>query len=154
MTLHSIFSERVAKLPHREAVPISSFLNVEDKDDFIDGRFFLGIAKTLKEEYDFLVDEHSCRLFHDKNSDYGPSNLAQGGLVGVVVRLSDKFNRLINLEGVKGKYESLEDNVQDAFNYCIIASMFCDKLWIDQARFRDNQLMLHDVIKWQVNARR
>ena len=42
----------------------------------------------------FLLD---IQLFDKKHSDYGPHNIDKFGIMGVLVRSSDKMERLINL---------------------------------------------------------
>ena len=43
---------------------------------------------------EFLKDIH---LFDKKQGDYGPQNIAKFGVIGVLVRSSDKIERLVNL---------------------------------------------------------
>lgn len=70
-------------------------------------------------------------LLDRKQSDYGPSNIARHGQLGVVVRLDDKIARLSNLLANKTvpKFESIEDTWHDIANYGIIGSMVCRGDW-------------------------
>ena len=43
---------------------------------------------------EFLTD---IQLFDKKQGDYGPQNIAKFGVIGVLVRSSDKIERLVNL---------------------------------------------------------
>ena len=43
---------------------------------------------------EFLID---IQLFDKKQGDYGPQNIAKFGVIGVLVRSSDKIERLVNL---------------------------------------------------------
>lgn len=64
-----------------------------------------------------------------KQSDYGPDNIKVFGQQGVVIRLSDKINRLVNL--TKGdsiaSNETIEDTFLDIAGYGIIGMMLQDK---------------------------
>ena len=66
-------------------------------------------------------------LFKKKNSDYGNS-FEDFGLIGIIVRLNDKINRILNLgERDPGEFlvdEKLEDTINDSYNYCIIGLMY------------------------------
>lgn len=78
--------------------------------------------------------EQICNEIHEmyikKNADYGDSvgDLYEKlGDISFLTRISDKYNRLMNLmcdyDGYKKKdinYESVEDTIQDLANYCII----------------------------------
>lgn len=57
-----------------------------------------------------------------KQLDYGPNAIARFGLEGIVIRLSDKIERLINLQKLKSDPEvdeSVEDTLQDIAGYAI-----------------------------------
>lgn len=73
--------------------------------------------------------EEICREIHEmyikKNSDYGDSVgelYKKLGDISFLTRISDKYNRLMNLMTSEGEqnYESIEDTIQDMANYCII----------------------------------
>jgi len=50
------------------------------------------LTKEIIEE--FLKD---IQLFDKKQGDYGPQNISKFGVIGVLVRSSDKIERLVNL---------------------------------------------------------
>ena len=68
-------------------------------------------------------------LLASKQHDYGHGNITAFGLQGVLVRLSDKVERLINLKSRTGtaKNESLVDTLRDIVGYCVIALMLNDE---------------------------
>jgi predicted DNA-binding protein (UPF0251 family) len=70
-----------------------------------------------------------CTLLASKQHDYGHGNITAFGLKGVLVRLSDKVERLINLKSKKFKAqnESLLDTLRDIVGYCVIALMLNDE---------------------------
>lgn len=70
-----------------------------------------------------LIDMH--RLLCSKQNDYGHGNILKFGMVGVVVRCSDKGERLLNLtrEGVAPRNEALLDTFFDIVGYAVIARM-------------------------------
>lgn len=90
--------------------------------------------KIMYEEYE---------LFCKKQLNYGKGNIMLGGDVndptdrkmainGVVIRMNDKINRLINLTLKNEKdnvNESVIDTFQDLCNYAIIAQMVSREKW-------------------------
>jgi len=105
--------------------------------------------KALESQYPDMTNEFKqiCKeqyeLFCAKMSNYGKGNIMLGGdidnkddrtlaLQGIVIRLNDKTNRLINLL-LKNKKdvvnESILDTFQDIINYSIIALIIERKLW-------------------------
>ena len=77
-----------------------------------------------KEEYyqDALTDV-SMEIMHlliKKHIDYGPKNLERFGLYGILIRVSDKLERLINIvergEALVAE-ETIEDNLKDIAGY-------------------------------------
>lgn len=72
-----------------------------------------------------LLDMHT--LLCSKQSDYGHGNITKFGMVGVMVRASDKAERLKNLvthrDGVAPRNESLLDTFYDVVGYAVIARM-------------------------------
>ena len=89
--------------------------------------------KRMKTE-DLLFEMHkfhaqNLEIAEKKNNDYADSedalsNFRDFGFYGVVVRLNDKFKRLVNIVK-KGSYsvedESIEDTLRDIDNYIPIA---------------------------------
>ena len=75
------------------------------------------------------VHDRICAEIHEmyikKNADYGDSVgelYKKLGDISFLTRISDKYNRLMNLITAEGEqnYESIEDTIQDMANYCII----------------------------------
>ena len=88
------------------------------------------------------------RIFHEqyalmvrKQADYGPGNISTFGELGVLVRLSDKLERLKHLllvQDAQGRItinptapmnESIEDSFRDLLNYALIALMVRQGQW-------------------------
>lgn len=74
-----------------------------------------------------------------KQVDYGPFNIwnAPGGAVnGLMVRMSDKLERLKNLiyKNIEPNNESLEDSFADLANYAIICMMVQRGIWEKHAK--------------------
>ncbi len=69
--------------------------------------------------------------FCAKQRDYGRGNIAKFGAQGVLVRASDKIERLINLQrrGVDPANESVADSWQDFAVYGIIGMMCLAGEW-------------------------
>tara|TARA_Y100000389_G_C17401796_1_gene485729 strand:- start:108 stop:566 length:459 start_codon:yes stop_codon:yes gene_type:complete len=82
------------------------------------------IEVLCKEKYNYEFNDlyKKCRdIFEKKNSDYGDS-FVDYGLIGILVRLGDKFNRINSLINKKTvNYESIDDTILDSFNYIILA---------------------------------
>ena len=68
-------------------------------------------------------------MFQKKNEDYGNS-FVDFGLIGIIVRLNDKINRLLTLlsktspKTPQVSDERIEDTINDLYNYGIIALMY------------------------------
>lgn len=66
-------------------------------------------------------------LFQQKNKDYGNS-FQDYDLIGILVRLNDKLNRIISITDNKYRIqvsdEKVEDTVNDLYNYCIIGLIY------------------------------
>ena len=75
------------------------------------------------------------KLFDEKQLDYGSSNIAASGEIGIAVRLQDKVSRMrhILLKGMRGNgevnNEPLVDSYQDAANYGMIGMLLNRKVW-------------------------
>ena len=80
------------------------------------------------EELKKIQDE--CReLFKKKNSDYGDA-FAKFGTIGVLVRISDKISRIVNItkSGVTlVDDEKLRDTLVDLHNYAAMGIMLIDE---------------------------
>ena len=104
----------------------------EDKMEFMQD--ILGIKTEMGVE--MLRAACECiQLFDTKQLDYGSSNIALSGEMGVTVRLQDKVSRMRNLllKELKGdanvNHESLEDSFKDTANYGMIGLLLKRGLW-------------------------
>lgn len=91
--------------------------------------------RTLFQHMGFITIVNSNLKFGEvldtvigKQRDYGHGNILKFGLTGIVVRLSDKIERLKNLSktGVAPTNESVRDTQLDIVGYCMIALMLLD----------------------------
>lgn len=89
--------------------------------------------KTLAGREALEVAIANVQLLDRKQQDYGPNNIAEFGMFGVVVRMTDKFWRLKNLLGKgrrrKAQNESVRDSFRDIANYATIAILLDTKKW-------------------------
>ncbi len=71
-----------------------------------------------------IMDENRT-LFHKKNADYGNS-FQDFELIGILVRLNDKINRIVSLDNTSPYIhdEKMEDTMNDLYNYSIIGLMY------------------------------
>lgn len=81
------------------------------------------------------LDNHSqwsvsdmADLLESKQQDYGHGNITSFGFLGIAVRLSDKVERMQNLNQKQGKArnESFVDTMKDIVGYAVIALMLDD----------------------------
>ena len=75
------------------------------------------------------VQNEALELFRKKNLDYGDA-FANYGTIGVIIRMSDKIQRLISItnRGVNlVNNESLRDTLIDLHNYAAMAIMLIDE---------------------------
>lgn len=89
-------------------------------------------------ERDALIEEYfksDMELLRAKGRDYSGNedclaNLKRFGLMGILVRLSDKFSRLESLAkvgfNIAVKDEKLTDTLRDIRNYCFLAQIFVE----------------------------
>lgn len=92
--------------------------------------------KSFDEALEQVLKEMGTVL-KQKNKDYGPFNILETGIQGVLIRASDKMSRLKNLYGVtdgswqpkQGHYESIQDTWLDLANYAIIAQLLLKNAW-------------------------
>lgn len=107
---------------------------------------------TMKDQYD-----HQYNTFCKKNHDYGNSfekSLDTFGLVAGIVRMSDKFERLVSLndpsKDAKIASESLVDTLEDLSNYAAMAACWLKgKKAADWKKLRMKELdgNIEDIIK-------
>lgn len=75
----------------------------------------------------------NARLMDRKQQDYGPKNISAFGVFGIVVKMTDKFERLKNIFGQGRRRRAVNESIQDSFrdiaNYGIIALMVDNNDW-------------------------
>ncbi|NDC55602.1 MAG: DUF1599 domain-containing protein [Alphaproteobacteria bacterium] len=66
-----------------------------------------------------------------KQHDYGHGNITKFGVRGIIVRTTDKYERLLNLQRRSGRYavEPIEDTYLDLLGYSTIALMLIDDVF-------------------------
>jgi hypothetical protein len=93
---------------------------------------------TTIDEFQMVAGQYYSDLLKvlvDKQRDSGPKNIAAapgGPINGLLVRMNDKLQRLINLTYDNPNdpaYESIKDSYADLANYCVIAMMVLDNKW-------------------------
>lgn len=79
----------------------------------------------------FLSIVDGLELLDRKARDYGPGNINAFGDLGVLVRMSDKIERLKNLykSSATPQVESVDDTWIDIMNYAAIAIAYRRKQW-------------------------
>ena len=94
-------------------------VNTIDEFEMVSGQYYSDLLRVLVQ----------------KQKDYGPLNisLAPGGAInGLLVRMNDKMQRLINLTYKPDQTpnnEAIRDSYSDLANYCIISMMVLDGVW-------------------------
>lgn len=83
------------------------------------------VVYTIPKSFDEAAANLGARvanLIISKQRDYGKNNLLKFGDMGILVRLSDKMERLINLitknKNPSVKSESVDDTLYDVIGYC------------------------------------
>jgi|TARA_R110000824_G_scaffold72582_3_gene185141 hypothetical protein len=127
------YKTRYDKITGEEVKPINSYLTGDDGDaiTYIETTY----PETAKEFQKLQFEQYE--LFCKKQMDYGPSNIAMGtsletdeekrlSKIGLIVRINDKVQRLINLV-VKNNRAAQNEPTIDAFKdlacYGIIAQI-------------------------------
>ena len=107
------------------------------------------IVAYIKENYPETEEMFQKELnnmymtFCKKQYDYGPNNIAMGtllkndkeintSLLGIIVRMNDKINRLLNLStkhDFKAQNEPIEDAFLDIAIYCLMALIVKSGKW-------------------------
>ena len=89
-----------------------------------------GVSTDMGHEAMKIAAENVA-LLDSKHKDYGAGNIAAFGEYGIMVRLSDKMERLKRLltNAQTPNNESIEDTYRDVCNYAIIALMVRRNLW-------------------------
>ena len=90
-------------------------------------RTFPSPKPTINEPYQKIQKELN-HIFKTKNKDYG-NTFAKFGVAGILIRLSDKIDRAINITNnqITVNHESLRDNMLDIANYATLAVMLIDE---------------------------
>lgn len=85
------------------------------------------------------------KTYEAKNHDYGDSfgdTYKKLGLTSALVRISDKYNRLMSLgSGKKQRVndESIRDTLLDMANYCIMTVMELDREVYNKEKFKNEE---------------
>ena len=83
-------------------------------------------AESMRKAYD-----ENYQTFLKKNTDYGSSfeeSLNEFGEVAGIVRISDKYSRLVNLTKNENKVlESKSDTLKDMANYCLMLAVWLEE---------------------------
>ena len=132
-------SDKAVYQEYLKDIPIES----EGKMDEVDAMNYIEkeYPETAKEFHKIQFEQWST--FCRKQMDYGPSNIAMGtalktkedrrlSLIGLIVRINDKIQRLMNLV-VKHNRDAQNEPVMDAFKdlsvYGIIAQIVDNGKW-------------------------
>ena len=97
------------------------------------------------------VQEESLELFRKKNADYGDA-FANYGVIGILVRMGDKINRLQSISSKKVSLintESLRDTLIDLHNYAAMAIMLMDeeKITKEKTNKYDDEFIKNNIDK-------
>jgi len=132
-------SDKAVYQEYLDSIPTES----EDKMEHVDAMNYIEkeYPETAKEFHKIQFEQWST--FCKKQMDYGPSNIAMGtalktkedrrlSLIGLIVRINDKIQRLMNLV-VKHNRDAQNEPVMDAFKdlsvYGIIAQIVDNGKW-------------------------
>jgi hypothetical protein len=114
---------------------------VFERDDFQVLTLGVTLPKVSQRTLGFVINflhvlGYMTLLFSKKQESYGPSNIADFGLLGVVVRANDKIARLRNILFDGGQNtladESLTDTLLDLANYGVIGTMINSGIWKEE----------------------
>ncbi|MCL8207747.1 MAG: hypothetical protein K6V97_06720 [Actinomycetia bacterium] len=105
-----------------------------------------------------VILEEQYALMVRKQTDYGSGNIAAFGEMGVLVRLSDKLERLKHLlfhrdavtgevtwRGTNPQNETVDDTYRDILNYALIALMLRRGYWTKGFMPEDRFLFGDDI---------
>ena len=76
-----------------------------------------------------IIQSEALQLFSKKNEDYGDA-FANFGVIGVLVRMSDKISRALSISNKNVTLvndESMRDTLVDLHNYAAMAIMLIDE---------------------------
>lgn len=107
-------------------------ISIYDKTNIYKSLFNIAIiclnylSFILEKDKEHIMQENRD-LFLKKNHDYGNS-FQDYGLIGILVRLNDKINRLMSLYETKTQTqvndEKIQDTIDDLYNYAVIGLMY------------------------------
>ena len=134
-------SDKPVYQQYMDSIPMST--KSEDKMEHVDAMNYIEkeYPETSKEFHKIQFEQWAT--FCKKQMDYGPSNIAMGtalktkedrrlSLIGLIVRINDKVQRLMNLV-VKHNRNAQNEPVMDAFKdlsvYGIIAQIVDNGKW-------------------------
>ena len=124
-------------------------VEITEKYELMDNGEYIDAISYIEQEYPETAKEfqkiqyEQWATFCKKQMDYGPSNIAMGtalktkedrrlSLIGLIVRINDKIQRLMNLV-VKHNRDAQNEPVMDAFKdlsvYGIIAQIVDNGKW-------------------------
>ena len=124
-------------------------VEITEKYELMDNGEYIDAISYIEQEYPETAKEfqkiqyEQWSTFCKKQMDYGPSNIAMGtalktkedrrlSLIGLIVRINDKIQRLMNLV-VKHNRDAQNEPVMDAFKdlsvYGIIAQIVDNGKW-------------------------
>lgn len=111
--------------------PIASLDELENAFAYM-GVYALSAWRTLTDAPLDSLTSWTLRTLAQKQHDYGHGNILRFGMRGVIVRCSDKIERLKNLWkiGHKSVLEPIEDTYLDILGYCTIALMLIDNVFV------------------------
>lgn len=92
--------------------------------------FWTSIATSAINELRYLMkwdNDDMVNLLARKQHDYGHGNINKFGHFGILVRLSDKIERIRNLKKKSAQAEPYEDALWDIVGYCVVALMLDDE---------------------------
>jgi hypothetical protein len=96
---------------------------------------WLGLKTPAAKEFLRVALENTI-LMDRKQMDYGSRNISSFAILGVLVRMNDKMERLKNLFGKgrrrKAVNESIKDSLRDISNYACIGIMLENGKWPDE----------------------
>ena len=86
------------------------------------------MSESAKQQYDpatvayIQASSDAMRVFNERHAKYGADNIAAFGLIGCVVRATDKTERLRRAVTLGGGFddETVEDSLIDLANYALI----------------------------------
>jgi hypothetical protein len=103
---------------------------------------------SLKKINPAITSMDICNLLVSKQKDYGKNNIEKFGIVGILIRLSDKVERLLNIMkkssnlDVAVQDEPVYQTLADIIGYCVIAKMFVTEVSINQITTKEFYLSL------------